>query len=101
MTTGLLHDLVLSQAAVGVSVHDIVSTLIQVLDKAQVERTATVLVTLELGDGRLSGVGTVEANHTSASGTATGLVLNLSLLNLSDGCEQLDQIIVAGRPGQL
>jgi hypothetical protein len=27
--------------------------------------------------------------------------LNLSLLNLSDGCEQFDQVIIACRPGQL
>jgi hypothetical protein len=53
MTILLLHDLILGQSAVGICVHDVVSALVQILHKAQVERTAAILVALELGNGCL------------------------------------------------
>jgi hypothetical protein len=52
-----LHDLILSQAAVRICVHDVVSALVEILHEAQVERATAVLITLELGDGGLSGLG--------------------------------------------
>lgn len=82
-----------------VRVHDIVTALVQVLDEAEVQGTTTILVALELGDGCLGRLGRVEADNTSAAGTATGLILDFGLLHLADGGEELNQIVVAGRPG--
>lgn len=57
MNVLLLHDLILGQSAVGICVHDVVSALVQILHKAQIERTATILVALKLGNGSLRGLG--------------------------------------------
>lgn len=70
-----------------VSLHRISSSLVQILDEAQVEGTAAVLVALEFGDSGLGGFGRVEADHAGAPRAATGLILNLGLLNLADGGE--------------
>lgn len=85
----------------GIRRHVVGTALVEVLDKAEVQGTTTVLVSLELGDGRLSSLRTIEANHAGSSRPATGLVLNLSLLNLADGGEELDQVVIAGRPWEL
>lgn len=96
-----LHDLILRKAAVRVSFHGISSSLVQVLDEAQVEGSAAVLITLELGDGSLSGFGRVKTDHAGASRATARLILNLGLLNLADSGEELNQVVIAGRPGQL
>lgn len=57
MNVLLLHDLILGQSAVGICVHGVVSALVQILHKAQVERTATILVALKLGNGSLRSLG--------------------------------------------
>lgn len=53
----LLHDLILGQSTVGICIHDVVSALVQIFHKAQVERTATILVALKLGNGSLRSLG--------------------------------------------
>jgi hypothetical protein len=83
----------------GICVHDVVSALVQILHKAQVERAATILVALKLGNGSLRSLGGIESNYASTTRTTTRLVLDLSLLDLSDRGEQLNQVVVAGRPG--
>lgn len=95
-----LHDLVLRQAG-GVGVHNVSASRSLVLDKAQAKRAATVLVTGELGDGSVCVVNSVEANNTSAARASVWLVLNLGLLNLADCGEELNKILIAGRPRQL
>ena len=77
------------------------SALVQILDKAEVQGTAAVLVRLELGDGRVRRVRIVESNNTGALGSSTWLVLDLSLFHLSNGSEKLYKILVACRPRQL
>lgn len=73
----------------------------RVQGKGQSERTSTILVIGELGDGLFSILGRSEANHTRAARAAVGLVLDFGLLDLADGLEELDQVIIAGRPGEL
>lgn len=84
-----LHDLVLSQSIVGIRIHRLSASLVQVLDEAQVEGTTAVLVPLEFGDGCVGRVGTVEADDAAAARATAWLVLYLSLLNLADSSEEL------------
>lgn len=95
------HDLILGQATVGIGVHAVACSLVDVFDKAEVEGSAAILISLEFGDGRLRCLGRVEPHYASASRSPTGLVLNLSLLDLADGREELDQIVVTRRPWKL
>jgi hypothetical protein len=55
----------------------------------------------QLTNSSLCKFGAVEFNHTSATGAAVRLVLDLSTIDLTDRREQVDQILVTGRPGQL
>ena len=71
----------------GICVHAIISSLVQVLDKTEVERSSTVLVALELSNCRLGRFSGIEANNASTPRTTARLVLNLGLLNLSNGGE--------------
>lgn len=123
-----LHNLILAHATMVVSVHTVdvaggvvhhgvVNTvvvvvhrrstvvaavvLVQVLDEAKTKSTATVLVTLELGDSSLGRLAVVKADNAGTARATTGLVLNLSLLNLADSHEEVNEIIVASRPGEL
>lgn len=97
---GCLHDIVLSQATV-IGVHAITTALGDVLDVAESKLAATILVSLELGDGSISSIGSVETHDTGTSGAATWFVLDLGLLDLSDGSEELDQVLIAGGPREL
>lgn len=97
-----LHDLILRQAGgVGVHRHLVSASGSLVLDEAQAKRATTILVSRELGDGSVRVVDGVEANNTSAARTSIGLILNLGLLNLADCGEELNEILIAGRPRQL
>lgn len=84
-----------------VRVHAVATAGNGVPDERKAERTAAVLVALELCDGRLGRLGRVKANDTGAARAARGLVLNLSLLNLADGRKELDKILIRRRPRQL
>ena len=97
----LLHDLVLSQAAMRIGVHCIAGTGCDVLDEAEAQGTSAVLVALELGDGGIGGLSAVKANDTGATGPAAGFVLNLCLLHFADGREKLNEIVVASGPRKL
>lgn len=90
----------------GISLHTLRTRLlglllVEVLDKAQVERAAAILVTLELGDGSLGVVFSVKSDDARASGAAARLILDLSLFHLANSSEELDKVFIAGRPGQL
>ena len=85
----------------GVRLHWLVASLIKILDEAQVERTAAILIALKFGDRGVSGFSVVEADNTRASRSSTRFILNLSLFYLANSGKEFDQIIVAGRPGQL
>lgn len=52
-------------------------------------------------DRSLGVLSAVELNNTSAPRAAIRLVLNLRTLNLPDGVEQLNKVIVAGGPRKL
>ena len=97
-----LHDLVLSQVR-GLGFHSISAAAARslILDEAQTKWATTVLVTGEFLDSSLRIFSSIEANNTSASRSAVWLVLNLGLLDLSDGGEELDKILVACGPGKL
>lgn len=97
----LLHDLILGQASVRVGIHHVASAWSGVLDEAEAERPTAVLIPLEFGDGCFGGVCGVEANHAGAAGSAARFVLDLGLLHLSDGREQLDKVFIASGPRQL
>lgn len=96
-----LHDLVLRKTNVGVRLHVVGAARRPVLDVAEAQGSVAVLVSLELGDGRLRRVRVFETDYARASGAAAGFVLDFSLLDLADGREQLDKIFVARRPRQL
>lgn len=85
----LLHDLILGQAC-GFSLHGIHAAGSLILDEGQPKWAATVLVTRELFDRCVSALGSVESDDSCSSRSTVGLVLNFSLLNLSDGSEELD-----------
>jgi len=94
------HNLVLSQVG-RLGLHRVATTGGLVLDETQSKRTATILVTRELLDSSLCVLGSIETNDTSSSRPTVWLVLNLCLIDFSDGGEQLDEILVAGRPWKL
>lgn len=93
--------MVLSEAAVGIGIHAVSGSRRDILDVAQAERPTAVLITLKLGDGGLGRVGTVEADHTAAARPTARLVLDLGLLNLTNGGEEFNKIVVARGPGKL
>lgn len=98
------HDLILSQTAVGIRVHGVAAAAAarcEILDEAQTQWPAAILVSLELGDRGFSCTNTVESDNSSSAGAATGLVLDLGLLNLANCCEQLHQVLVTSRPRKL
>ena len=77
------------------------ATGLEVPHEAETQGPAAVLVTLELGDGGVRGLGTVETDNAGAARPSARLVLDLGLLDLADGREQIDQILVARGPGEL
>lgn len=100
------------------ALHRVASVVGGVSDVTQAERTTTVEITGEFGceelvftnrhrvkwaltDSRLGILSIVELDDTGSPGATTGLVLNLGALNLSDGVEELNEIIVASRPRKL
>lgn len=72
-----------------------------ILDEAETEGTTTVLVPLEFRDCRFRCVGAVESNNARAAGSAARLVLDLGLLNLADGREELNKVFVTSGPWEL
>ena len=93
------HDLILSETTMSVGIHGIAtSTGSDVFDVAQPKRPSTILVALEFRDGRLSSAGVVETDDSRSSRSAAVLVLNFSLLDLANRCEQLDEVFIARRP---
>lgn len=97
---GQLHDVVLRQATM-VGLHGITTAGLDVPDVAEPQLTPAVLVALKLGNGSVGGVGGIKTDDTSASRAAARFVLDLRLLNISDGAEELDQVLIACRPWKL
>lgn len=86
----------------GVGIHAVTgSTRGKVFDEAQAQRTSTVLVALELLDCGVRGIGIVKANDARAARATAGLILDLGLLYLTNSREELDEILIAGRPREL
>lgn len=96
-----LHDLVLGQATMGVGVHAVDSSWCHVLNEAKAKRSPSILVALELRDRCLGSVRAVKAHNTCTPRASTRLVLDLSLLNLTDGREQLNKVFIASGPREL
>lgn len=94
-----LHHLVLCHPAIGF--HSISSILVAVFNIRQAQGSTTVDVSSKLSDGSFSVIGTVKFHHTCTTRSSVGFVLDLGTLDLSDGGEQLDKIIVAGGPWEL
>lgn len=103
----LSHDLVLGDPAVVVRFHVVAAAgltralLVEVLGVAQLQRTTTVLVALELRNGSLGRVGVVEPDDTGTARATAWLILDLGLLDLANRSEQLDQVLIARRPRKL
>ena len=62
----------------------------QIFDETQTKRATTVLVSLELRNGGLCCVGSIKSDNTRTTRAATGLILDLSLLDLANCGEKLD-----------
>jgi len=100
----LSHDLVLSETTGDLgALHWVAAEglLVGILDVRQTKRASTVLIARELGNGSCSVVLVVEFDNTGSTRTSVGLVLNLRALDFANGCEKLNQILVAGGPGKL
>lgn len=79
----------------GLRFHGITPSLVQVLDKAQAERAAAVLVALELGDRSLGSLGRVEFDHAGTARPTARLILDLGALDLSNCGEKLHKVFIA------
>lgn len=97
---GRLHDVVLRQAAM-IGLHGVTTARLDVPDVAETQLTSAVLVALELRDCSVGGFGSIESDDTSASGAAAWFVLDFRLLDISDGAEELDEVLIARRPWEL
>lgn len=95
------HDLVLGESHGRVLLLHRSFALANVADVRQSKGATAVLVVGELGDGRIGGLLGIEADDTRAARATVGLVLNLGLLDLADGLEQLNQVVVGSRPRKL
>ena len=84
-----------------VGIHAVAAARSKILDVAQAKRATAILIALELGNSSLGSVGAVEANDTAAARPTAWLILDLSLLDLADGGEEFDQIVVARGPREL
>jgi hypothetical protein len=93
--TAILHDLILRQAASSISVHGIASSRSLVFDKAEAKWSSTILVTRELLNSSIGILSGVESDDSGTSGSAVWFILDFGLLNLANGGEQLNQILIA------
>lgn len=98
--TSHLHNVILGQATV-IGLHGITAAWLKVSDIAEPKLTATILVTLELGNTSVCSLGGVEADDTSSTGATAWLVLDLGLFNLSYRTKEFNQILIAGGPWEL
>jgi hypothetical protein len=114
-----LHDLVLCQAtSVLGTFHSIAAVAhVGVLDVGKTQGPATVLVSSELGyacvsdektkstdkltDRGLSICSLLKLDHTGSARATVGLVLDLGTLDLANRSEELDEVLVASRPGKI
>lgn len=115
-----LHDLVLGETASSLGAfHGIHVVLIRVFGIGQAKGTAAILITGELFCTLLDFVrrramliegltnGSVgislgfEFDDTCAARTTIGLILDLGALNRADSREELNEILVTSRPGQV
>lgn len=84
-----------------IGLHGVTAARLDVPDVAETQLTSAVLVALELRDRSVGGFGSIESDDTSASGAAAWFVLNFRLLDVSDGAEELDKVLIARRPWKL
>jgi hypothetical protein len=95
----MLHNLILCQAC-GLGFHRIVARSL-VFDEGQSKWATTVLVSRKLFDCSIGTFSGVKSNNTGTSRSTIWLILDFSLLNLSDGSEEFNKIFVTGRPRKL
>jgi hypothetical protein len=95
----VLHDLILCQAC-GLGFHRIIARGL-VLDEGQSKWATTVLVSRKLFDRSIGTFSSVKSNNTGSSRSTVWLILDFSLLNFSDGGEEFNKVLVAGRPRKL
>jgi len=86
-----IHGIATNAAAAAAAAH-----LVKIFDKADVQRTATVFVVLELRDRSVGIVTGIEPNDTGAARSSTRLILNFCLLDLANCREELDEILITG-----
>jgi hypothetical protein len=79
----------------------VASTLVEILDVGDAERTTAVVVALEFGDSSGCLLLAGHLDHAGAAGASVWLVLDLRLLDLTDCDEEFDEIIVARAPREL
>ena len=72
-----------------------------ILDEAEAQGAATVLIALEFRNGGFGSIPAVKANDAGATRPSARLVLDLGLLNFADRGKQLHEVIVASGPGEL
>lgn len=68
----------------GVSLHGLATRLVQILDEAEVEGPAAILVSLKLGDRRIGRFGRIKFDDSGTARPTTRLVLYFSLLDFPD-----------------
>jgi len=83
-----------------VRVH-VVTTRVDVLDKAEAKRPSAVLIALKLGNSSFGCVGIVKADDSATTRSTARLVLDLGLLDLANRGEELDEIFIASGPREL
>ena len=96
----VLHHLILSETVV-LHAHIAAAHLVGVLDVAQAERASTILISSEFGDGGICVVSVFEFDNASTLGATVAFVGDLSLLDSTDGCEKVDEILVGCGPWEL
>lgn len=96
----VLHHLILSETVV-LHAHVATAHLVGVLDVAQAERATTVLVSSELGDGGICVVSVFEFDDAGTLRATVAFVGDLSLLDSTDSCEEIDEILVGCGPWEL
>lgn len=70
-----------------ISFHAVAADLMNILDEAEVQGTAAVLIALKFCYGGLSSISAVKSDDTGTPRPTAGLILDLSLFNFADSSE--------------
>jgi len=85
------HDLLLTTSCV----HLVATTIrgIGITNEGQAQWTTAILIASKLGDGGLSVLGAIKFDHARTTGASVRLVLDLGLLDRTNGGEEIDEIV--------